>query len=145
MLKNIPAIISPELIKILMEMGHGEIIVLGDGNFPALSCAKKLIRCDGHGIPELLETILKFFPLDDSIEKPVVLMHSTSEVKEDPVIWLKYKEIVNKYEENKGDNFAFIAKNDFYERAKKASAIVATGEKTRFANIILRKGIVSCF
>ena len=69
MLKGIPNIISPELLKILDEMGHGDEIVIGDGNFPAASNAKRLIRCDGHNVPELLEAILKLMPLDTYVER----------------------------------------------------------------------------
>ena len=77
MLKNIPSILSPELLKILMEMGHSDEIVIGDGNFPAASNAKRLIRCDGHGVPELLDAILQLFPLDTYVESPVMLMQVT--------------------------------------------------------------------
>ena len=74
MLKGIPAILSPEQLKILMEMGHGDEIVLADGNFPAASIAQRLVRADGHGVPELLEAVLTLFPLDPYSEKPVALM-----------------------------------------------------------------------
>ena len=73
MLKGIPGILSPELLKVLMEMGHGDEIVLADGNFPAASIANRLVRCDGHNIPELLDAILKFFPLDPYVDSPVAL------------------------------------------------------------------------
>ena len=76
MLKGIPAILSPELLKILCEMGHSDRIVIADGNFPSESMGKnaKVIRCDGHGVPELLDAILQLFPLDTYVEKPVNLM-----------------------------------------------------------------------
>ncbi len=74
MLKNIPNILSPDLLKILMEMGHGDELVIADGNFPAASIAQKLIRLDGHSVPEVLKAILKFFPLDTYVENPVGLM-----------------------------------------------------------------------
>ena len=70
MLKGIPPIISPKLMKILMEMGHGDEIVLADGNFPASSNAHRLVRCDGHSIPDLLQAIMLFFPLDKSADRP---------------------------------------------------------------------------
>ena len=73
MLKGIPSIISPELLKILMEMGHGDEIVIGDGNFPGASVNPRCVRCDGHGTCTLLDAILKLFPLD-TYEKPVYLM-----------------------------------------------------------------------
>lgn len=141
MLKGIPPIIPPELLKILMEMGHGDEIVIADGNFPAASIAQRLVRCDGHGIPELLDAILKFFPLDPYVDAPVALMQV---VPGDPVetpIWDVYKEIVTKHEP-KNNKFENIERFAFYERAKKAYAVVATGEKALYANIILKKGVV---
>ena len=141
MLKGIPSIISPELLKVLMEMGHGDEIVLGDGNFPAASYARRLIRCDGHGIPELLDAILKFLPLDIYVDKPVALMELVPGDDYDPVIWDKYKDIVGNYSPEHTD-FEQIERFDFYDRAKKAYAIVATGEQALYANIILKKGVV---
>jgi L-fucose mutarotase len=140
-LKGIPGILSPELLKVLMEMGHGDEIVLADGNFPAASIANRLVRCDGHNIPELLDAILKFFPLDPYVDSPVALMQV---VPGDPVetpIWDVYKDIVNRYEPE-NNKFEHIERFAFYERAKKAYAVVATGEKALYANIILKKGVV---
>ncbi len=74
MLKGIPGIISPELLKILHEMGHGDDLVIGDSNFPAASNAKRLVRADGHGVPEMLDAILSLFPLDTFVAEPVSLM-----------------------------------------------------------------------
>ena len=76
MLKGIPSILSPELLKVLCEMGHSDTIVIADGNFPAETMGKDaiVIRADGHGVPEMLEAILKVFPLDTYVEKPVSLM-----------------------------------------------------------------------
>ena len=142
MLKGIPSILSPELLKILMEMGHGDEIVLGDGNFPAASNADKLVRCDGHGIPELLDAILQLFPLDIYTDKPVALMEVVPGDDYDPVIWDKYKEIVGNYDKDHTD-FAHIERFDFYERARDAYAIVATGEQALYANVILKKGVVT--
>ena len=141
MLKGIPSIIPPELLKILMEMGHGDEIVISDGNFPAASIAQRLVRCDGHGIPEILDAVLKFFPLDPYVEAPVMLMQV---VPGDPVetpIWDIYKEIVKKHEPE-NNKFENIERFAFYERAKKAYAVVATGERALYANIILKKGVV---
>ena len=74
MLKGIPSILSPELLKVLMEMGHGDEIVIADGNFPGASMARNLVRADGHGVPEILDAILKLMPLDQYVEEPVALM-----------------------------------------------------------------------
>ena len=105
MLKGIPQILSPELLKVLCEMGHSDRIVLSDGNFPAESMGKDciVIRCDGHGIPELLEAILEVFPLDTYIEKPVNLMEVVPGDTVETPIWDTYKEIVSKYY-NRGDD-----------------------------------------
>jgi L-fucose mutarotase len=140
-LKGIQSILPPELLKILMEMGHGDEIVLADGNFPAASIANRLVRCDGHGIPQLLDAILKLFPLDAYVDSPVSLMQVVPGDTVETPIWDVYKDIVKKYEpkNNKIENIERFA---FYERAKKAYAVVATGEKALYANIILKKGVV---
>lgn len=143
MLKGIPSIISPELMKILMEMGHGDEIVLADGNFPAASLANRLVRCDGHKISELLDAVLHFFPLDTYVELPVTLMDI---VRGDPItkpkVWDDYLNIVQMHD-NKIKEFRYIERFAFYEQAGRAYAIVATGEKARYANIILKKGVVN--
>jgi L-fucose mutarotase len=141
MLKNIPSILSPELLKILMEMGHGNDLVIADGNFPAASVAQRLIRLDGHGVPEILDAILKFFPLDIYVEKPVGLMAVTPGDNYKPVIWDKYREVIAGSKEPFSD-FEYIERFEFYERAKKAYAVVATSEAALYANIILKKGVV---
>jgi L-fucose mutarotase len=141
MLKNIPEVISPELMKVLMEMGHGDEIVLADGNFPAASVANKLIRCDGHSVPRILEAVLKFFPLDQYVERPVALMAVVPGDKTKPTIWEEYRKITKASGENFSD-FEFVERFAFYERAKKAYAVVASSEKALYANIILKKGVL---
>src|SRR5690554_7154736 len=100
MLRGISSIISPELLKVLMEMGHGDEIVIGDGNFPAASNAKRLLRADGHSIDKLLDAILKLLPLDQYVDKQISLMAVVEGDNYEPVIWTKYKNIINKYEKN---------------------------------------------
>lgn len=141
MLKGIPKILSPELLKILMEMGHGDEIVIADGNFPAAACTKRLVRCDGHGVPELLDAILKFFPLDTYVSNPVSLMQVASDDPVKPVIWEDYKRIVEVYDP-KSSEFELVERFKFYERAKNAYAIIATSESALYANILLKKGVV---
>ena len=139
MLKNIPSIISPELLKVLMEMGHGDEIVIGDGNFPAASNAQRLIRMDGHNVPEILDAMLKLIPLDTYVESPVMLMQTTNG-DPTPEIWATYKDIITK---NNGEtNISQIERFAFYERSRKAYAIIATSESALYANIILKKGVV---
>jgi L-fucose mutarotase len=142
MLKGIPNVLPPDLLKILMEMGHGDEIVVADGNFPAASNAQRLVRCDGLGVPQLLEAILLLFPLDNFVKHPVALMAVVPGDNYTPDIWPIYKKIVQKQESRFGD-FEMVERHAFYERAKKAYAILATGETARYANIILKKGIVT--
>lgn len=141
MLKGIPSILSPELLKILMEMGHGDEIVIADGNFPAASVAQRLIRCDGHNVPEILDAILKLFPLDPYSKSQAVLMDLVPGDTVETPIWDEYKNIVKKHEPV-NNNFENIERFAFYERAKKAYAVIATSEKALYANIILTKGVV---
>ncbi|NLK99896.1 MAG: fucose isomerase [Clostridiales bacterium] len=143
MLKGIPAILSPELLKVLSEMGHTDELTIGDGNFPGHTYGKKVIRLDGHGVPEVLDAILQVFPLDTYVDKPVTLM---SVVKGDTVktpIWDTYKEIVAKYDERGSNCFEEIDKWDFYERTRdKSTVVIMTSETALYANIILKKGVV---
>lgn len=97
---KIPSVISPDLLKILMEMGHGDEIVIGDGNFPGHSINENCIRCDGHGVPELLEAILKLFPLD-TYQKPVYIMDKIKGDNAETPIWDKYAEIIKPYTDEK--------------------------------------------
>lgn len=144
MLKGIPKIISPELLKVLSEMGHGDELVIADGNFPSQSVGRnaKVIRADGNGVPEILDAVLALIPLDSYSEKPVALMEV---VKGDsvptPAIWEKYGEILNKHESGNCD-IEYMERFAFYERAKNAYAVIATGEEAVYANILLKKGVV---
>ena len=141
MLKKISKIISPQLLKTLMEMGHGDEIVLADGNFPAASVAQRLVRCDGHGVPEILEAVLKLLPLDIYVDKPAALMSVVPGDKTQPTIWETYRTLVKNSGERFSD-FEFVERFAFYERAKKAYAVVATSEKALYANVILKKGVI---
>lgn len=146
MLKGIPAILSPDLLKVLCEMGHSDRIVIADGNFPAESVGKnaKVIRLDGHGVPEILDAVLQVFPMDAYTDKPVTLMALMDRDigKIQTPIWDEYKKIVSKYDERGERAFGNIDRFRFYEEASTAYAIVTTGEKAVYANIMLQKGVV---
>ena len=144
MLKGIPQIISPELLKVLCEMGHSDRIVIADGNFPAESMGKnsKVIRCDGHGVPELLDAILELFPLDTYVDTPVSLMEVMPGDNAKTPIWDTYKEIIAKHDPRGAETVGTIERFAFYEEAKKAYAIIATSEKAIYANIMLQKGVI---
>ena len=142
MLKGIPSILPPELLKVLMEMGHGDRIVIGDGNFPHASIAKDsiLVRLDGHGAAEVLDAILALLPLDTYVDAPVSLMEV---VPGDPVetpIWGEFEKIVEKHQP--GTKIGHIERFQFYEEARKCYAIISTGETALYANVILQKGVV---
>ena len=139
MLKGIPSILPPELLKILMEMGHGDEIVIADGNFPGASLAQRLVRCDGHGVPAVLDAVLTLMPLDFIVPEPVVLMSSSIGSPEPPV-WAEYRRILQAREpEHSG--IGYMERYAFYERASRAYAVVATGETAMRGNMILKKGV----
>src|SRR5436190_2396922 len=98
MLKLIPPVISPELMSLLMRMGHGDEIVLADGNFPAESHAQRLVRSDGHSVSDVLDAILKFFPLDTFVDHPASVMQPVDEATPEPPIWNDYRALIKKHE-----------------------------------------------
>ena len=142
MLKGIPNLLTPDLLKILMEMGHGDTICIGDGNFPhaAMSKGNLLVRLDGHNACEVLDAILQLMPLDTYVEAPVSLMEVTPGDPYVPEIWEDFKAIVEKHQP--GTKFGNIERFQFYEEAKKCYAVVSTSESALYANVILKKGVI---
>lgn len=146
MLKGIPKILPPELLKVLCEMGHSDRICIADANFPAESMGKNaiVIRMDGHGIPEILDAILTVFPLDTYVDTPAILMDlmERDRGKVETPIWDAYAAIIEKHDERGRAAMGNIDRFDFYEEAKKCYAIIASGEKSIYANLILQKGVI---
>ena len=144
MLKGIPKVLSPELLKVLCEMGHSDRLVIGDGNFPSESVGKDsiVIRMDGHGVCEILEAILQLFPLDTYVEQPVKLMQVLPGDPVETPIWDSYKEIVSKVDARGDSAIGQIERFAFYEEARSAYAVIATRESALYANIMLQKGVV---
>ena len=147
MLKNIPPILSPELLKVLCEMGHGERICIGDGNFLSATLSRAegavLVRADGHGIPALLDAILQVMPLDTYVDTPVMTMQKMERDKDlDVPVWDDYRAIIAKYDDRGEKAIGSYERFAFYEEAKKCYCILQTGETAIYANIILQKGIV---
>ena len=140
MLKNIPSILSPELLKVLCEMGHSDRICIGDGNFPGAAMAKAkgaiFLRADGHGVPELLDAILQVIPADTLMEK----MDCDKDL--DIPVWETYKQIVAKYDDRGADAVGNIDRFDFYDEAKDCYCILQTGESAIYANVIVQKGVI---
>ncbi len=145
MLIGIPQIISPEALKRLCEMGHGDQVVIGDGNFPAESIGKNsyVIRCDGLGGKEMLEAVLKLIPLDSLVGQPVTLMEVTEGDSSGVPIWEEYKQVISEVDTRGEKTICYVERQDFYEMASKAYLIFASGEKAIYANIILRKGVIT--
>lgn len=144
MLKGIPGILSPELLKVLCEMGHSDRLVIADGNFPAESMGRDaiVIRMDGHGTTEVLAAILQVFPLDTYVEKPVNLMEVMPGDTVETPIWKAYETVIAENDERGKEAIGQTERFAFYEEAKKAYAIIATGETALYANIMLQKGVV---
>lgn len=144
MLKGISPIIPPELLAVLDEMGHGDTLVIADANFPAQSMGEDhiVIRCDGHGGAELLEAILKLFPLDQYVEQPVHLMEKVPGDKVPTPIWDTYTQIIERYDFRGKDAIGKFERFDFYDETRKAYCVIATGERAQYANVMLQKGVV---
>ena len=143
MLKGISEILSPELLCALSQMGHGDELVIADGNFPCHTVGKNsiVIRADGHGVPEILDAVLQVLPLDTYTPQPVGLMEVVKGDNVETPIWAEYEKLLNKYEPEHHD-IEYIERFAFYERAKGAYLIISTGEKALYANILLKKGVV---
>lgn len=142
MLKGINPLISPDLLKVLCEMGHGDQILFADGNFPAHSYGVPVVRLDGVGIPAIVEAIMPFFPLDEHVEYPVTIMQTGPEfTRGEPVVWKEYRNIIAKYEPKA--KFTSAERFAFYDLCRKVHVIVATTEREIYANLILQKGVIA--
>lgn len=144
MLKGIPEIISPDLLKALCEMGHSDRLVIADGNFPSASIGRnaKVIRLDGHGVSEVLEAILKLFPLDTYCSHPVNLMQKVEGDMTPTPIWEEFNEILARYDDRGREALGFTERFQFYDEAKTSYLIIATSDKALYANIMLQKGVI---
>jgi L-fucose mutarotase len=140
MLKGISTLFSPELLATIYEMGHGDEIVLADAHFPAASLNANVIRADGLRIRDLLDAMLPLFELDTYDEHPILMMDAVEGDKPDPEVERAYLKVIRKH-------FPAVSavlrleRFEFYNRAEEAFAIVATGELTKYGNIILKKGV----
>lgn len=136
MLKGISPVISPDLLKTLAEMGHGDEIVISDAHFPAHTFNDRVIRADGIGADKLLEGIIPLFELD-AYAVPVIMMAAVPGDTLDPAVEAKYRKALGyKGEIERVERFAF------YDRAKKAYAVVISGETAKYGNIIIKKGVI---
>ena len=141
MLIGINPILSPELLYILRAMGHGDEIVIADANFPANSCGTELVRLDGLDAPQVLQAVLSIMPLDSYDESPANTMQVVDDPDATPPVVALFQDIVTKEADNPV-NLGSIERFAFYERAKQAFAIIQTGERMLYGNIILKKGVL---
>jgi L-fucose mutarotase len=139
MLKGIHPCISPELLKALAEMGHGDEIVLADAHFPGHTVNPRVLRADGLTITTLLEGILPLFELDLNAD-PLVMMSAMENDRLDPIVEARYLKIVHQHIQ---DPIAVVRMERFafYQRAQKAFVVVMTGETVQYGNVILKKGV----
>ena len=135
MLKGIPLIISPELLKILAEMGHGDELVISDAHFPAYSVGSQVVRADAVASPEMMAAILKLIELDQYVEKPVAMMAPVPGDTVDPEIAAECRAVLGK----DADRIDYMERFAFYDRAKHAYAVVITGESRKYGNILIKK------
>ena len=141
MLKGIPPLITPELMSILMRMGHGDDLVIADGNFPAETMGRRVVRVDGHSATEVLNAVLKFVPIDDFVDDPVKVMQPVDPTTPEPAIWQEFRQLLAEHE-TRPLELTRVERFEFYRQAQAAFAVVATGETAVYANVIVKKGVV---
>lgn len=142
MLKRIPPILSPDLLYLIAQMGHGDELVLADANFPSVAIAHRLVRADGHGVPAILKAILELFPLDTFVEQPAAVMRRVDKPDQPAPIWTEFQQLLDGAD-GKHISVEWVERFAFYERARKAFGVVATGETALYGNLILKKGVIA--
>ncbi len=143
MLKGISPLISPELLKTLSEMGHGDELVLSDAHFPADTFGRRVLRADGLKIADLLDAVLPLFVLDGYVKDPLVMMQANGGDVLDPNVEAAYLVPIKKHAPD-SPAIARMERFAFYERAKNAYAVLITGELAKYGNIIIKKGVTPC-
>ncbi|HEY0854529.1 MAG TPA: RbsD/FucU domain-containing protein [Devosia sp.] len=140
MLKNIPPILGPELLYTLRAMGHGDEIAIVDANFPGDSSGPTLIRLDGLTATEVLEAVLTVMPLDTFVDEQAIGMEVVGDPKKREATHKDFDKIVKKYEPDM--KLTLLERFAFYDRVEGAYAIIQTGERRLYGNILLKKGII---
>lgn len=138
MLKGIDPILNADLLHALRAMGHGDDLVLADANFPATTMARRLIRMDGVPGPRLLKAILSVLPIDDFVPDPALRIEVVGAPDEVPPVCAEYAAIL----EHHGVTLGRIDRFAFYDRAKQAFAVVASGEARLYGCVLLKKGVI---
>ena len=141
MLRNIDPILSPDLLYALASMGHGDEIVIADANFPGESIGSKCIRCDGLNASNILRAVLTLMPLDSFVSDPALTMQIVDDPETIPDAVAEFQSIIAEATDNPAQ-VASLERFDFYKRAANAFAVVLTGERRPYGNIILKKGVI---
>ena len=140
MLKGLNPLLGPDLLKILRAMGHGDEIAIVDGNYPADTDAKRLVRMDGHSATDVLEAILSVMPLDEMVPDSAFRPAAYLDPKRMEAVFAEFETILKKWEPKR--HVSHLVGTDFYNRVKGCYAIVATSERRLYGNIVLRKGVI---
>ena len=141
MLRTIPPILSPDLLHALAAMGHGDDIVIADANYPAESSGLPCIRLDGISATDALEAILTLLPLDSFVPDPALVMQVVGDPDAVPDVVREFQTIIDRVADNPA-KIGGLERFAFYERARSAYAVVQTGERRLYGNIILKKGVI---
>ena len=140
MLKNIPPILGPDLLAILRAMGHGDEIAIVDANYPADGAGPVLVRLDGVSATDVLDAILTLMPLDDFVDEAAICMQVVGNASQREPVMDEFDTIITKHEP--GMKLASLERFAFYERVAKGYAIVQSGERRLYGNILLKKGVI---
>ncbi len=140
MLKGISPLLGPELLAVLCRMGHGDELVLADAHFPGESLGVPVVRADGLRVPALLDAILPLFELDAYVEAPVVMMEAVPGDRLDPAVEAAYRAAIDRHAP-RTPAIGRVERFAFYELARRAFAVVMTGETAKYGNVILKKGV----
>jgi len=141
MLKNLDPLLTPDLLQVLRAMGHGDEIVIVDANFPAESSGPQVVRLDGVDATRVLDAVLSVMPLDDFVDEACWRMQVVGAPDEEQHVFQEFRDVIARRE---GPKFALasLERFAFYARAEQCFAVVATGERRLYGNIILKKGVV---
>jgi L-fucose mutarotase len=140
MLKGIDPILGPDLLQVLRAMGHGDEIAIVDGNYPAETDAQRLIRMDGHDATRILDAILSLMPLDTFVEAAAFRPAAHGDPARREAVFADFETVIARHEPNQ--RLHVLTGQDFYNRVKGCFAIVASGERRLYGNIVLKKGVI---
>jgi L-fucose mutarotase len=140
MLKGIPPILGPDLLHILRAMGHGDEIAIVDANYPAENAGPTVVRLDGIAATDTLDAILTLMPLDTFVDEQAIGMEVVGDARKREQTHKDFDKLIKKHEP--GMKLTLLERFAFYDRVKDAYAIVQTGERRLYGNVLLKKGII---